>query len=48
MRPLQTEGMMDQEEYPIYYKIMDASPHVDLELEDEWVRFVIDTGCDTS
>lgn len=36
--------MLPEEEYPLYYKADDASPHVDLELEEEMVPFVIDTG----
>jgi len=36
--------MLAVEEYPIYYESDDTSPHVDLEVEEEMVPFVIDTG----
>lgn len=40
----QTQEMLAVEEYPIYYKADFYCPHVDLEVEEEMVPFVIDTG----
>lgn len=40
----ETQEMLAEEEYPIYYEGDNESPLVDLELEDEMIPFVIDTG----
>lgn len=36
--------MLPEEEYPLYYTSGSKSPLVELEVEDEWLEFLVDTG----